>query len=48
MLASTKVDLERQVVVVSELERERELQNKSLQVLHQQLELERSNRLANG
>ena len=33
---------------VSELERERELQNKSLQVLHQQLELERTRRVANG
>ena len=31
-----------------ELERERELQNKSLQVLHQQLELERSRRAAGG
>ena len=31
---------------VRELERERELQNKSLQVLHQQLDLERSKRAA--
>ena len=47
-LASAQHDLERQTHTVSELERERELQNKSLQVLHQQLELERSKRLASG
>ena len=41
-------DLERQRRSVVELERERELQNKSLQVLHQQLELERSREAANG
>ena len=33
---------------VAELERERELQNKSLQVLHQQLDLERTRRVAAG
>jgi hypothetical protein len=33
---------------VGELERERELQNKSLQVLHQQLDLERTRRVAAG
>lgn len=43
-------DLEVEKRRVTELERERELQNKSLQVLHQQLELEkeRSQRVANG
>lgn len=41
-------DLDRQRRAVTELERERELQNKSLQVLHQQLEMERSSRIANG
>lgn len=45
---ATDLDLEQRRVV--ELERERELQNKSLQVLHQQLELERerNQRVANG
>ena len=33
---------------VADLEREQDLQNKSLVVLHQQLELERSRRVANG
>lgn len=33
---------------VTDLERERELQNKSLQVLHQQLDLERTRRVAAG
>ena len=43
-------DLEVEKRRVTELERERELQNKSLQVLHQQLELEkeRGQRVANG
>ncbi len=48
MVHSAKTDLDRQKNTVRELEREREMQNKSLQVLHQQLELERSNRLASG
>lgn len=43
---ANELKLERDRVV--ELERERELQNKSLQVLHQQLELERSRRAASG
>jgi chromosome segregation ATPase len=43
---ANELKLERDRVV--ELERERELQNKSLQVLHQQLELERSRRTASG
>jgi capsule polysaccharide export protein KpsE/RkpR len=38
-------DLARQRANVTELERERELQNKSLKVLHQQLQLERSDKL---
>jgi len=41
-------DLTHEQVKVTELERERELQNKSLQVLHQQLDMERSQRTANG
>ncbi|NOX49353.1 MAG: hypothetical protein GXP16_02305 [Gammaproteobacteria bacterium] len=41
-------DLTQEQLKVTELERERELQNKSLQVLHQQLDMERSQRAANG
>jgi DNA repair exonuclease SbcCD ATPase subunit len=47
-LHTTHADLMQEQNKVSELERERELQNKSLQVLHQQLELERTRRTANG
>lgn len=47
-MKNARADLLRQSSAVRELERERELQNKSLQVMHQQLELERSNRLASG
>lgn len=47
-LHNTHADLVQEQSKVSELERERELQNKSLQVLHQQLELERTRRTANG
>lgn len=43
-----QADLMQEQNKVSELERERELQNKSLQVLHQQLELERTRRVASG
>ena len=46
-LSAAQADLERQREVAKELERERDLQNKSLTVLHQQLELERS-RVAGG
>ncbi len=42
--AANELKIERDKVI--ELERERELQNKSLQVLHQQLELERTRRMA--
>ena len=41
-LSAARQDLDRARTNVQELERERELQNKSLKVLHQQLELERS------
>ena len=47
-LRDTSANLEREQSTVAELERERELQNKSLKVLHQQLELERSRKAANG
>ena len=47
-LKDTHAELQREQHKVTELERERELQNKSLQVLHQQLELERTRRVANG
>lgn len=47
-LAALRSDLEQARNQVLELERERELQNKSLQVLHQQLELERTRRVANA
>lgn len=47
-LKETHTELQREQHKVIELERERELQNKSLQVLHQQLELERTRRVANG
>ncbi|XOV83867.1 MAG: hypothetical protein ACFHXK_01880 [bacterium] len=47
-LKTVHADLLQEQNKVSELERERELQNKSLQVLHQQLELERTRRVANG
>jgi uncharacterized small protein (DUF1192 family) len=47
-LKDTHSDLMQEQNKVTELERERELQNKSLQVLHQQLELERTRRVANG
>lgn len=47
-LNTIHADLVQEQNKVSELERERELQNKSLQVLHQQLELERSRRVASG
>ena len=47
-LAIATTDLTDEQNKVGELERERELQNKSLQVLHQQLELERTRRVANG
>ena len=45
---SVKTQLHREAQKVTELERERELQNKSLKVLHQQLELERSRHAASG
>ncbi len=47
-LEIAKSELSREQTKVTELERERELQNKSLQVLHQQLELARSQRVAAG
>ncbi|MEE4283076.1 MAG: hypothetical protein V2I41_14115 [Pseudomonadales bacterium] len=47
-LSAIQADLMQEQNKVSELERERELQNKSLQVLHQQLELERTRRVASG
>lgn len=47
-LQEASANLEREQSTVAELERERELQNKSLKVLHQQLELERSRKAANG
>ena len=47
-LNTIQADLQNEQNKVNELERERELQNKSLQVLHQQLELERTRRVANG
>ena len=47
-LQDASANLEREQSTVAELERERELQNKSLKVLHQQLELERSRKAANG
>ncbi len=47
-LNAIHADLMQEQNKVSELERERELQNKSLQVLHQQLELERTRRVASG
>ena len=47
-LREATADLAREQAAVAELERERELQNKSLKVLHQQLELERSRQAANG
>ncbi len=47
-LSVASADLVSEQHKVTELERERELQNKSLQVLHQQLELERTRRVANG
>ena len=47
-LSAIHADLLQEQNRVSELERERELQNKSLQVLHQQLELERTRRVASG
>ncbi len=47
-LARVQSELTHEQTKVSELERERELQNKSLQVLHQQLELARSQRAAAG
>jgi len=47
-LNAIHADLLQEQNKVSELERERELQNKSLQVLHQQLELERTRRVASG
>ncbi|NKC00502.1 MAG: hypothetical protein GKR90_18710 [Pseudomonadales bacterium] len=43
-LREASADLVRQRANVTELERERELQNKSLKVLHQQLQLERSDK----
>lgn len=46
--ATASAELQRQKNVITELERERDLQNKSLKVMHQQLQLERSKRLANG
>jgi hypothetical protein len=45
---TAQTDLKRNQQTLSVLERERELQNKSLKVLHQQLDLERSNQLASG
>lgn len=45
-LREASSNLEREKASVIELERERELQNKSLKVLHQQLELERSRKAA--
>ncbi len=47
-LEAAKADLAHEQNKVLELERERELQNRSLQVLHQQLDLERTRRAANG
>ncbi len=47
-LARLQSELAHEQGKVTELERERELQNKSLQVLHQQLELARSQRTAAG
>jgi len=47
-LQTAIADLEAEQLRVSELESERELQNRSLHVLHQQLELERTRRVANG
>ena len=47
-LQAAKADLALERNKVLELERERELQNRSLQVLHQQLDLERTRRAANG
>jgi chromosome segregation ATPase len=47
-LQTATADLEAEQLRVSELESERELQNRSLQVLHQQLELERTRRVASG
>ena len=47
-LAVAQADLVHEQNKVLELERERELQNRSLQVLHQQLDLERTRRVANG
>ena len=47
-LEVTSTDLVNEQRKVHELERERELQNKSLQALHQQLELVRTRRVANG
>ena len=47
-LELAKADLLDEQNKVLELERERELQNKSLQVLYQQLDLERTRRAANG
>jgi len=47
-LALAQADPTHEQNQVAELERERELQNKSLQVLHQQLDLERTRRVANG
>ena len=47
-LERVQAELSHEQTKVTELERERELQNKSLQVLHQQLELARSQRVAAG
>lgn len=47
-LAAAEADLAQEQNKVLELERERELQNRSLQVLHQQLDLERTRRVANA
>ena len=47
-LELAQADLLQEQNRVAELERERELQNKSLQVLYQQLDLERTRRVANS
>lgn len=47
-MATAQTDLERNQQTLPVLQRERELQNKSLKVLHQQLDLVRSNQLASG
>lgn len=47
-LQTALADLQHEQHKNSELERERDLQNKSMKVLHQQLDLERTRRVANG